>query len=226
MGGVRLSQNRSRSFGLPVAAILLGSLLGGCSSMPSMPSFASVFGSGTAAGDSNASALASAPHDFECPGIVIRHGASTLTSTSDGQEQNALNLRYQVGFGQTARECRVSGNMVSIKVGVQGRVIMGPAGAPGTIDVPLRFAVVHEGIEPKPIVTKLERLSVNVAPGNTNVLFTHVEDSLTFPMPPGADIDSYVVYVGFDPIAAREQDRRRAPPRQAPPRRTQPRQQS
>jgi hypothetical protein len=203
---------------LALAGILTGPVLAGCAatpSMPSMPSFASVFGSGSSAADSNASAGDGPPPDFECPGVTIRRGAATLTSTSDGAEQNALNLRYQVGFGQTARECRVRDNMVTIKVGVQGRVILGPAGSPGPVDVPLRFAVVHEGVEPKPIVTKLERLSVNVAPGDTNVLFTHVEEDLTFPLPKGAEIDSYVIYVGFDPIGAREMDRRRPPQRPA-----------
>jgi len=203
---------------LGLAAILIGPALAGCAStpsLPSMPSFASVFGSGSTASDSNAFANDGAPPDFECPGVQIRQGASTLTSTSDGAEQNALNLRYQVGFGQTARECRVSGNMLTIKVGVQGRVILGPAGSSGPVDVPVRFAVVHEGIDPKPIVTKLERLSVNVAPGDTNVLFTHVEENLTFPLPKGADIDSYVVYVGFDALGARELDRRRPPQRPA-----------
>ena len=42
------------------------------------------------------------------------------------------------------------GNIVTIKVGVQGRVILGPAGrGPATIDVPVRFAVVREGVEPE-----------------------------------------------------------------------------
>jgi hypothetical protein len=227
MAGVGLRGGGNRRRGLAAALSLLGLPLAGCASgpsLPSMPSFSSVFGS--AASNSNASAGSELPPDFECPGVAIRHGASTLTSTSDGAEQNAMNLRYQVSFGQTARECRLVGNMVNMKVGVQGRVILGPAGSPGPIDVPLRLAVVHEGVTPKPIVTKLERLSVTVAPGDSNVMFTHVEENLAFPMPKGAEIDSYVVYVGFDPIGAREMDRKRPPQRQTPQRPARPRQQS
>ena len=63
--------------------------------------------------------------------------------------------------------------MVSMQVGVQGRVILGPAGAPGTVDVPMRFAVVHEGPTPKTIVTKLDRVPVTIPPDDANVLFTH-----------------------------------------------------
>ena len=90
-----------------------------------------------------------------------------------------------------------------MRVGVQGRVIVGPQGGPGRITVPLRLAVVHEGVNPRPVVSDLYRIDVVLPQGDTNQSFTHVEDNLTFPMPPGAEIDSYVVYVGFDPLAGR-----------------------
>ncbi len=54
---------------------------------------------------------------------------------------------------------------------MEGRVILGPEGAPGQIDVPLRFAVVEEGIDPKIIATKLDRVAVTVPPNDSNVLF-------------------------------------------------------
>ena len=95
---------------------------------------------------------------------------------------------------------------MTMKVGVQGRVLLGPAGGPGRVDVPLRVAVVEEGTNPKPIVSKLYRLAVDVPPGQTTVPFVHVEQDLTFPMPRAAALDNYVVYVGFDP-----RPRRRSP---------------
>ena len=51
-----------------------------------------------------------------------------------------MNLRYQVTIGGTARECRMEGGLVSIKVGMEGRVILGPEGSAGSVDVPLRFS--------------------------------------------------------------------------------------
>ena len=122
----------------------------------------------------------------------------TMTESSDRSEPTAMNLRYQVSIGNTARECRASGGMVAMKVGMQGRVILGPQGVPGRIDVPLRLAVVHEGIQPKTIMTKLERITVIVPPNDTNVLFSHVEENVIFPMPRAGEIDSYVVYLGFE----------------------------
>jgi len=73
-------------------------------------------------------------------------------------------------------------------------------GGPGRVDVPLRYAVVREGAQPKTIVTKFKRLPVTVAPDQTHVQFVDVEEGLTFPMPSDSELDAYVIYVGFDEI--------------------------
>ena len=65
-----------------------------------------------------------------------------MNIAAKGDQSTAGDLRYQLSFGQTARECSVQGETLNIKVGVQGRVILGPLGAPGPVDVPLRYAVV------------------------------------------------------------------------------------
>lgn len=146
-------------------------------------------------------------NDVECPGVALRQGAATLMiGSKPGEgEPSALDLRYQGSIIRTARECHVAAGVMTMKVGIEGRVITGPAGGPGNVDVPLRIAVVHEGITPKPITSKLVIIPVTVTAAIDRVVFTHVENDVTFPLPvPAADIDAYVVYVGFDPQAARE----------------------
>jgi hypothetical protein len=158
--------------------------------------------------------------DFDCPTVTIRPGTSTFAVSTPGIEAAALAVRYQATFGQMARECKLAGDTLTMKVGVEGRVILGPAGGPGRIELPLRFAVVREGPEPQTITTKLRWLSVTIPADTMNVPFTYVEEELSFPMPRGRDIDAYVVYVGFDREAAKEPPRRpptkpRQPPRRA-----------
>ena len=187
--------------------------------MPSMPSVSSMFGSGSgsnAGTQANASAAASEQMNFECPGITVRSGASTLSKWATAEE-SAMNLRYQVGIGQTARDCRLNNGVVTMHIGIQGRVILGPQGQPGQIEVPVRLAVVHEGAAPKAITTKLERVTVTVQPDSTNAIFTLVDNEISFPMPRGGDIDDYVVYVGFDQQGL-EMERRRQPAKPAAPR--------
>jgi hypothetical protein len=81
----------------------------------------------------------------ECPGVDIRPGASTLNIAVKTDGATGSDLRYQLSVGQTARECRVQDGRMSVRVGVQGRILLGPMGSPGSIDIPLRYAVVREG---------------------------------------------------------------------------------
>jgi hypothetical protein len=197
--------------GTGVAALLSLTLaLGGCGtgnsnlfSSSSLDLFKSSSKATTGTGD-NASA---ADTDVECPGVDVRTGAATLMigSKPGEAEPSALDLRYQGTIIRTARECHVNAGVMTMKVGIEGRVITGPAGGPGTVDVPLRIAVVKEGVSPKTIVSKFARVSVNVTNAVDRVNFTHVDSEIAFPMPqPLADIDAYVVYVGFDSAAAPE----------------------
>lgn len=135
-----------------------------------------------------------------CPNVDLRQGAGTLTINNNPKDPSAMQLRYQVSVTQTARECSRVGGDLLIRVGVQGRVVLGPAGTSGTLELPLRYAVVQEGPEPKAVYTKLYRVPVSIAEGQLNVPFTHIEESISIPMPSAAALESYVIYVGFDAI--------------------------
>ena len=145
------------------------------------------------------------PDDFDCPDIQIRAGASTLMvggKPGPNGEPNALDLKYQGTVTRTARECHVAAGTVTMKIGIEGRVINGPAGGPGQIQVPVRIAVVHEGPEPKTVLSKLYRIPVEISSIDGNGSFTEIDPDVAFPLPaPVSVIDTYVVYVGFDPLA-------------------------
>lgn len=207
MRGGRMVRNGTSVAGLLGLALILsgcgGNLLGSSSSLSNM------FGSTkatTTASDSAAGVGSADPNaDVECPSVDVRLGAATLmigSKPGDG-EPSAMDLRYQGTIIRTARECKVANGVMTMKVGIEGRVITGPAGAAGNVDVPLRLAVVKEGVTPKPIVSKFVRIPVTIANAVDRVTFTHVEPDISFPMPvPAADIDSYIVYIGFDSMGA------------------------
>lgn len=150
----------------------------------------------TTPADPNAAAIEFANEN--CPPVDVRQGASTFTIPPGSAD--AFSLRYQGTIAEMARECRVAGGIMRIKVGVQGRVLVGPAGGGGQIEVPMRYAVVKEGPEPKTVISKFYRIGVSVPDGQPNVPFAHVDDDVAFPLPPDNDLAAYVVYVGFDPI--------------------------
>jgi hypothetical protein len=152
--------------------------------------------------------------DFNCPGIDYRQGAATYNITDSKSTENAaLNVKYLASFVKTARECDVHGDNVTIKVGVQGRVVVGPAGSPGTVAIPLRYALVKEGLEPAVIWTKFFTFNVTIPSTNLNVPFTHIEEDMTVPIPPASELAAYVVYIGFDPESLKSAEKPKLPVR-------------
>jgi len=162
----------------------------------------------------NASAIDT---DYDCPDVKVRAGAATLMiGSKQGEgEPGALDLRYQGSIIRTARECHLNGNTMTMKVGIEGRIITGPAGGPGNVEVPMRIAVVQEGVTPRVVASKFGRETVVLTGTIDRTNFTHIADDISFPLPtPITDISSYVVYVGFDPQSA--QPEKKKPPAQKP----------
>jgi len=155
--------------------------------------------------------------DVTCPPVEVRQGASTLTVTPAG-EKSAMSVKYQGEFVRTARNCTVADGSMAMRIGIQGRIIVGPTGGPGEVDVPLRIAVVQEspgGM--KAVATKFIRIPVTLGPSDGSALFTHVEEGLSFPVPsPSSLLDDYIAYVGFDPLAAQSVEKPKPAPKPKP----------
>ena len=134
----------------------------------------------------------------DCPDATVRDGASTYAVGLPGKQATGSDLRYQVTITRLARDCTMIDGQIQARIGIQGRVIVGPAGAPPSVDVPIRIAVVQEGVPPKTIVSKFHR--TNVAVGSQgNEGYSYVVEDVFYPAPSRAAGSTYVYYVGFDP---------------------------
>jgi hypothetical protein len=147
--------------------------------------------------------------DIDCPSMVVRTGASTW-QVPPGTPSTGL--RYQASLGQMARECAILGESMTIKVGVEGRVLVGPKGAAGSMTVPIRMALVQEGPQPRSVWTKFYSVPVVIPQGQSGAAFTQVEDDLTFALPSNKNTSNYVIYVGFDPQGAAVRSRGKPAP--------------
>jgi hypothetical protein len=165
--------------------------------------FKSLFGGGKS-DEPAQSTTPAAPADDEtgptCPPVSIRAGASTFAVAAPGKQAVGNDVRYQATITRTARDCTRTGGEITARVGIQGRVIAGPAGAPSSVEVPMRIAVVQGGVTEKVIATKAYRTTVSMSE-DSSVPFTLVADDLVYPVPVGAAGDSYIFYIGFDPQA-------------------------
>lgn len=141
-----------------------------------------------------------ADDDIDCPQVTVRAGASTYGVGATGKPAVGNDVRFQASITKMARECVRNGGEITARIGIQGRVIAGPAGAPNTVEVPLRVAVVQGGVGEKVIASKAYRTTVEMSEGGS-VPFTFVAEDLSYPVPSAAVADSYIFYVGFDPQA-------------------------
>ncbi len=194
---------------IALALAVAGAALSGCgggsmfgASSDSSPSigtrFSELFGS-----KSQAVGEAAPPpvdNELSCPPVSIRAGASTYAVAAPGKQPVGNDLRYQATITRTARDCTQTGDQITARIGILGRVIAGPAGAPQTVEIPLRVAVVQGGVQEKTIATKVYRTTVSMN-ADGNVPFSLVAEDMVYPVPQGAAGDSYIFYIGFDPQA-------------------------
>lgn len=152
--------------------------------------------------------------EYSCPMVDVRSGASAWQVPAPGG-----GLRYQGSISNMARECAIveGTRTMTMKVGIEGRVLLGDKGTPGAVNVPIRIAVVQEGPSPKTIQSKFFNVPVNVPASEGQVTFSVVEDTISFPLASPGEIERYVVYVGFDPKGTPAQQPRPSRPRPAAP---------
>ncbi len=219
-GGARARRLPCRFATLAVTALLLsgcggGSMFGGGQMAGDSPSigdrFSQLFGSNSQPATTTVTAPtpSSEPSLPTCPAVTIRPGASTYAVGLPGREAAGNDLRYQATIVRTARDCTLGDDgQVRARIGIQGRVIVGPAGAPPSVEVPMRIAVVQGGVSEKTIFTKAYRTTVMMEGDNT-VSFSLVAEDVIYPAPSAAAGDNYVFYIGFDPQALRPEPRGR-----------------
>ena len=216
----RAGRSSVRFATLAMTALMLsgcggGSMFGNSQAGGDSPSlgdrFSQLFGSNSQPATTavTAPSPSSEPSLPTCPSVSIRSGASTYAIGAPGKEAAGTDLRYQATIVRTARDCTLNNGQVTARIGIQGRVIVGPMGAPATVEVPMRIAVVQGGIGEKTIFTKAYRTTVTMQGDNT-VPFSIVAEDVVYPAPTAAVGDSYIFYIGFDPQALRPEPRSRS----------------
>jgi hypothetical protein len=162
--------------------------------------FSQLFGSNSQAVGEQSSPAPTTNGNLNCPPVAVRFGASTLAVGASGKAATGPDVRYQVNITRMARDCALNGDEIAVRLGVEGRIIVGPAGAPPSVEIPLRMAVVQENVQQTKVVfTKFYRTSVAMPADGGNTTYSFVAEDIGYPLPSPTANDSYVFYVGFDP---------------------------
>jgi hypothetical protein len=137
---------------------------------------------------------AQAKREITCPYIQPLDGTVSYRA---GATDSARGVTYQSSLTNAARECSDDGATIRIKVGVQGRIILGEGGRPGGYTAPVRIAV-RKGDQT--VYSKLHQVPVSVPADDTHGIFTVIDDAIALPISATVDPgDEYKILIGLDP---------------------------
>lgn len=128
----------------------------------------------------------------ECPPIKVLPSAGIIQNYGGGKQGNPDSLHYQVTIEKQTRSCIVSNGLITTKIGVLGRVLLGPAGNEHQVDVPLRVIVDRDNAT---VFSEKYVLPVAITPPAQSSDFVKVVDNVQIPYLGGENI---TIWVGFD----------------------------
>lgn len=137
----------------------------------------------------------------DCPAVAVAEGRSAIRAGGEGGA-----VRSQVSIANLARECieRPDGTIV-VKVGIQGRALLGAGANAARFDVPVTVALKRGE---RVIASRTRRTAVSIPPGESQGSFVVVEGDLI--VPPGTGDFDIEVGLGAPSAAPPASRRRRA----------------
>jgi hypothetical protein len=123
--------------------------------------------------------------EFDCPVLDVAANGAALRDFAGGPDAGAQALRHQISITNLARECKDAGANINMKLGIEGSVLLGPAGSPGTFTVPLVF---EARIKDKVVASRREALSVTIPSGETRASFNTVVTDFVIPKDDDTDV--------------------------------------
>lgn len=134
-----------------------------------------------------------------CPPVSIRAGTEVLPVFQPGRKIDPITgaappLVYQATITDTARECHKTATGVSVRIGISGRIVAGPAGKAGTVTLPIQV-VAMDGSD-KVVKSDLIRVAVTLQEPTLSADFLKADETIELPITP--DNNNFRFYVGFD----------------------------
>lgn len=133
-----------------------------------------------------------------CPKITVREGTQQIQQFSRGRQGEQEALEFQAIIDDAVRDCQYANGILTLNVGVRGRVLRGPAGSSFSGDLPVRIAIVKSGTNDV-LYSNLRRTPASITPPQASTRFGFVENAISVQANP--DDRSVLIYVGFDEYA-------------------------
>ncbi len=130
-----------------------------------------------------------------CPQVVAWPRDRLLTIYQSGHVGDNLAVIHRGEITKMARECQVYSDRVVVRYGFAGRVLLGPKGVPGTVNMPVSIRVANT--EQKTLATDKMTVSTTVPPGDPAGYFSMVRE-IAFPLQIGTRPEDYKIFVAFE----------------------------
>ncbi len=116
-----------------------------------------------------------------CPPVTVSDGGAAIIVRNS-----------QITLGQLARECtgQPDGSTL-VKVGIEGRVLVGPGGSAGRFDVPVQIVVKDNSAV---FANRVRRTAAAIPASDTQTSFTVVEGNI---LVPAASANDFEIEVGL-----------------------------
>lgn len=127
-----------------------------------------------------------------CPAVQIRARQAVHDTFQRGGQDDPQKLVYRASITDATRACTYNGGTMGMTVAVAGRVVPGPAGAAGSVTVPIRIIayrdqeVIHEQVYN-------HQVAISDVAGATQFVFS--DSSISMPTPTSRNV---LIFVAFD----------------------------
>jgi hypothetical protein len=174
---------------LLLAGCSMGGMFGGGSAAPT-PNLQNATPTPTAVAQAQTNALPAIA--TTCPPIRVRPGGEAMFYYGGGKTGDPKALQYQGVIDEATRNCVVSNGLITVNMGVVGRVLLGPQGNQASVTAPIRFAVERDG---QAIFSEKYAVPVALTPPARSAEFVKVIENIAIPYLGGEEI---IIWVGFD----------------------------
>lgn len=138
-----------------------------------------------------------------CPQVVMLEQNAIYRAYAKGGQDNPDKLLFQASLADATRQCTANESTMTINVVAQGRIVEGPAGAPGKTTLPILVEVLDGD---KVISSQKVAMPVDIPSGGTQFVFN--KPDVQIPNAVGGASRFTRVRLGFDTGAAKKPGKR------------------
>ncbi|MEW7008874.1 hypothetical protein [Lentilitoribacter sp. EG35] len=129
-----------------------------------------------------------------CPRVSFREGTTYYRAYTRKGEGDPSKITYQSSLADATRSCTISGGQLNVSVFAAGRLLAGPQGKAGEVQLPIRVVVVDKKTK-SVLYSELSTQVVSLIGPNLTAQFVFNDPNVIIPAGAGGETE---VFIGFD----------------------------